>query len=97
MADKGVPDGPIDHADPRRGPANWERRHIPVRQDGPPKGGYPTLKVARNLPPRGPSPMTWVAGLAACTLVGFWQVGRVNRDRKCVLLSGTLSQARAVP
>ncbi|XP_015759263.1 PREDICTED: NADH dehydrogenase [ubiquinone] 1 alpha subcomplex subunit 13-like [Acropora digitifera] len=42
-----------------------------VKQELPPKGGYPPIEYARNLPKRGPSGMMMFIGGAAVMAFGF--------------------------
>lgn len=52
-----------------------------VKQELPPKGGYPPIEYARNLPKRGPSGMMMFIGGAAVMAFGFYHVIMGNRKR----------------
>ena len=52
-----------------------------VKQDLPPKGGYPPIEYARNLPKRGPSGLMMFIGGAAVMAFGFYHVIMGNRRR----------------
>ena len=55
---------------------------IPYQQDLAPKGGYPEIKWARNLPKRGPSGLVIMLGGIATMAVGFYFVAKTNRERR---------------
>ena len=52
------------------------------KQDLPPKGGYPEITYARNLPKRGPSGLMIMLGGVAVMALGFVGVGITNRQRR---------------
>ena len=52
-----------------------------MKQDLPPKGGYPPIEYARNLPKRGPSGVMMFIGGAAVMAFGFYYVIMGNRRR----------------
>jgi len=56
---------------------------IPYQQDLAPKGGYPEIKWARNLPKRGPSGLMIMLGGIATMAVGFFFVAKTNKERRC--------------
>ena len=56
-------------------------------QDGPPKGGYPTVNVKRNLPGGGMSTLAMGAAMSAAFVYGMYTVIQANRFRRCVLAS----------
>lgn len=51
-------------------------------QDGPPKGGYPSINVKRNLPGGGLSSLALMGGLCAMTFYGLYTVVHANRTRR---------------
>ena len=53
----------------------------PVKQEMPPKGGYPPIEYARNIPKRGPSGVALFIGGAAVMAFGFYKVIMGNRQR----------------
>jgi len=53
----------------------------PVKQEMPPKGGYPPIEFARNIPKRGPSGVALFIGGAAVMAFGFYKVIMGNRQR----------------
>ncbi|XP_020628847.1 NADH dehydrogenase [ubiquinone] 1 alpha subcomplex subunit 13-like [Orbicella faveolata] len=57
----------------------------PVKQEMPPKGGYPPIEFARNIPKRGPSGVALFIGGATVMAFGFYKVIMGNRQR-CELL-----------
>ena len=52
-----------------------------VKQELPPRGGYPPIQYARNLPKRGPSGLVLFIGGAAVMAYGFYRVIMGNRNR----------------
>lgn len=55
------------------------------KQDLPPKGGYPEIRYARNLPKRGPSGFMIMLGGVAVMALGFVGVGLTNKERRLVM------------
>lgn len=56
------------------------------KQDMAPKGGYPEIKIARNLPKRGPSGLVTMLGGVAVMAIGFYGVYRTNKQRRYVFI-----------
>ena len=54
------------------------------KQDMAPKGGYPEIKIARNLPKRGPSGLVVMLGGVAVMSLGFAVIQRTNKQRRYV-------------
>lgn len=52
-----------------------------AKQELPPKGGYPAIVYARNIPTRGPSGIALFLGGAAVMAYGFYRVIMGNRKR----------------
>ena len=52
------------------------------KQDMAPKGGYPEIKIARNLPKRGPSGLVTMLGGVAVMSFGFYMIAKTNRQRR---------------
>lgn len=52
-----------------------------ANQELPPKGGYPAIVYARNIPTRGPSGIALFLGGAAVMAYGFYRVIMGNRKR----------------
>ena len=52
-----------------------------AKQELPPKGGYPAIVYARNIPTRGPSGIALFLGGAAVMGYGFYRVIMGNRKR----------------
>ena len=55
---------------------------VSYKQDMAPKGGYPKIEYARNLPKRGPSGLVIMLGGLAVMAGGFVVIGRTNRQRR---------------
>ena len=51
-------------------------------QDGPPKGGFPTVNVKRNLPGGGMSTLALLATCTATFVGGMYTVVMANRARR---------------
>lgn len=47
---------------------------MPIVQDAPPPGGFPTIRIERRLPSTGPTGVAIFAGLAAIMGYGFYKV-----------------------
>lgn len=47
---------------------------MPVVQDGPPPGGFPSIRYARRLPSTGPTGFTLFAVATAVMAFGFYRV-----------------------
>ena len=53
-----------------------------VRQDMPPKGGYPKINYARIIPKQRFSGLTVIIGGCLTMVGGFALVGQTNRERR---------------
>ena len=51
-------------------------------QDGPPKGGYPSVKYRRSIPGGGLSSLALVSGIGGCFVFGMYKVIMANRERR---------------
>ena len=49
-------------------------KDMPVLQDGPPPGGFPSIRYARRLPSTGPTGFTIFAFATAIMAYGFYRV-----------------------
>lgn len=49
-------------------------KDMPVLQDGPPPGGFPSVRYARRIPSTGPTGFTLFAVGAAVMAFGFYRV-----------------------
>ena len=50
-------------------------KDLPVLQDGPPAGGFPSIRFARRLPSTGPTGFTLFSVTTAIMAYGFYKVG----------------------
>lgn len=57
-------------------------KDLPIRQDGPPPGGFPAVRYARSIPNTGPSGVALVLGATAVIAFGFYQIGQGNLKRR---------------
>jgi NADH dehydrogenase (ubiquinone) 1 alpha subcomplex subunit 13 len=55
-----------------------------VRQEMPPPRGYPDIRIARDLPRRGPSGFVTIFGGIALMSLGFAVVVQTNKERRRV-------------
>lgn len=55
---------------------------MPVAQDGPPPGGFPSVRYARRLPSTGPTGITLFAVGSIVMAYGFYRVGQGNHARR---------------
>ena len=51
-------------------------KDLPIVQDAPPPGGFPSFRIERRLPSTGPTGITLFTVAAAVMGYGFYQVGR---------------------
>ncbi len=49
-------------------------KDMPIVQDAPPPGGFPSIRIERRLPSTGPTGVAIFAGLAAIMGYGFYKV-----------------------
>jgi len=59
-------------------------KDLPTIQDGPPPGGFPSVRFARRIPSTGPAGATVLATAAAVMAYGFYRVGQGNKGRRAV-------------
>lgn len=57
-------------------------KDLPVSQDGPPPGGFPSIRYARRIPSTGPTGVTLFAVGAVVMAYGFYRVGQGNHARR---------------
>ncbi|WFD05675.1 hypothetical protein MVES1_001007 [Malassezia vespertilionis] len=50
--------------------------------DLPPTGGYAPIRYKRNLPARGPSGVTLIAGIIGITAFGFYRMGQGQIEKR---------------
>lgn len=61
-------------------------KEMPVLQDGPPPGGFPSVRYARRIPNSGPGGVAVFLVSAVVISYGFYQVGQGNRKRRYPLV-----------
>ena len=67
----------------RRGqPGLKSIKDLPNVQDGPPPGGFPSIRYGRRLPSSGPTGVTLFAVGAVVMAYGFYKVGQSNHARR---------------
>ncbi len=59
-------------------------KDMPVLQDGPPPGGFPSIRYARRVPSSGPTGTALFAVTAALMGYGFYKVGQTNIERRAL-------------
>ena len=52
------------------------------KQDGPPPGGYPSVRYARRIPSTGPTGVAFFGAYLGAMVYGFYQVGQGNARRR---------------
>merc|ERR1739848_733831 len=67
----------------RRGsPGMKSIKDMPMKQDGPPPGGFPSIRYGRKIPNSGPSGVA-IFGIGAIIMAyGFYKVGQTNEKRR---------------
>lgn len=70
---------------------------MPVIQDGPPPGGFPSIRFARRIPSTGPAGATLFAVGAAVMAFGFYRVGQGNRERRALKAEKAARRAALYP
>uniref|UniRef100_A0A7S2Z899 NADH dehydrogenase [ubiquinone] 1 alpha subcomplex subunit 13 n=1 Tax=Chloropicon laureae TaxID=464258 RepID=A0A7S2Z899_9CHLO len=67
----------------RRGSAGMKSiKDMASRQDGPPPGGFPSIRYGRRIPNTGPSGVA-IFGIGAIIMgYGFYKVGQTNHQRR---------------
>ncbi len=53
-----------------------------IKQDMPPKGGYPGITYAKNIPKKGPSGLVIMLGGVATMAIGFYGIKLTNKKRR---------------
>ena len=61
---------------------NIEKMATAIKQDMPPKGGYPGITYTKNVPKRGPSGLVIMLGGVAAMAVGFYGIKHTNKKRR---------------
>lgn len=57
-------------------------KEMPIVQDGPPPGGFPSVRYARRVPSTGPTGLTLFAVGSVVMAYGFYRVGQGNHARR---------------
>ncbi|BDA50653.1 NADH dehydrogenase [ubiquinone] 1 alpha subcomplex subunit [Coccomyxa sp. Obi] len=82
----------------RRGyPGMKSVKDMPVLQDGPPPGGFPSVRYARRIPSTGPTGFTLFAVGAAVMAFGFYRVGEFNKYRRALKAEKMAMRAAIYP
>jgi len=66
-------------------------------QDGPPPGGYSSIRYGRRIPNTGPTGAAILAVYAGMFTYGFYQIGVGNRERRAVKEEKLHARAVIVP
>lgn len=53
-----------------------------LKQDMPPKGGYPGIVYTKNIPKGGPSGLVIMLGGVAAMAIGFYGMKQTNKKRR---------------
>jgi NADH dehydrogenase (ubiquinone) 1 alpha subcomplex subunit 13 len=70
---------------------------MPVVQDGPPPGGFPSVRYARRLPSTGPTGPTLFLVSGAVMAYGFYLVGQTNIEKRALRAEKTAARRALVP
>lgn len=57
-------------------------KDMPILQDAPPPGGFPSIRIERRLPSTGPTGLAIFGALGAIMGYGFYQLGQRRDDQK---------------
>lgn len=66
-------------------------------QDGPPPGGYPSVRYARRVPSTGPTGAAFFGAYLGAMVYGFYQIGQGNARRRGVKEEKLTARAVLVP
>ena len=55
-------------------------KDMPVLQDGPPPGGFPSVRYARRIPSTGPTGFTLFALTSVIMAYGFVKVSKISKN-----------------
>lgn len=61
-------------------------KDLPVLQDVPPPGGFPSIRIERRLPNTGPTGVAIFGVVAAVMGYGFYQMYQSKQDKRYLLL-----------
>jgi hypothetical protein len=64
-----------------RWPSAQSIRDLPLLQDAPPPGGFPSIRIERRLPNTGPTGVAIFAVMGCVVGYGFYKVSRNTRHR----------------
>lgn len=67
------------------------------RQDGPPPGGYPSVRYARRIPSTGPTGIAFFGAYLGAMVYGFYQIGQGNARRRGLKEEKQLARAVLIP
>ena len=62
-------------------------KELPVLQDAPPPGGFPSIRIERRLPNTGPTGVAIFAAVTAIVGYGFYQARGIAASRACKLIT----------
>lgn len=57
-------------------------KDLPIVQDAPPPGGFPSIRIERRLPSTGPTGIAIFAGLGAIMAYGFYQLNERRNEKR---------------
>mmetsp|Transcript_34842 Transcript_34842/g.85313 ORF Transcript_34842/g.85313 Transcript_34842/m.85313 type:complete len:146 (-) Transcript_34842:79-516(-) len=70
---------------------------MPVVQDGPPPGGYPSVRYARRIPNTGPTGIAFFGAYLGAMVYGFYQIGQGNAERRGLKEEKLMARAILIP
>ncbi len=65
-------------------------KDLPVLQEAPPPGGFPSIRIERRLPSTGPTGVAIFGIVAAVMGYGFYQLWSQKTDKRCVAWQSAL-------
>lgn len=72
-------------------------KDMPIIQDGPPPGGFPSIRYARRVPSTGPTGFTLFAVGGVIMAYGFYMVGQSNHERRAIAKEQEIARKSLVP
>lgn len=72
-------------------------KDMPVLQDGPPPGGFPSIRYARRVPNTGPTGVTIFVVSTVVMAYGFYRVAVGNHERRALREDKMAARRAVVP
>lgn len=72
-------------------------KDMPMVQDGPPPGGFPSVRYGRRIPNTGPTGTALFGITAVVMAYGFYKVGQTNHERRALKYEKLSARQALVP